>query len=257
VVSNIKVAYYFMSIAISIVSHGHGKMAWSLVEQVLRFPDVTKLVLTVNIPESIPNFQDPRVELVFNRVPKGFGENHNVAFRRVNATYFCVLNPDIVFIENIFPKLLSRMNDASVGVVAPIVINSLGLTEDSMRLFLTPGSMMKRWTGVNSGAYSFRLGDSDFMPDWVAGMFMLFSSNAFAKIGGFDKRYFMYCEDADICIRLWKAGYKVVGCLSASVLHNAQRVSRRSFRHLSWHLRSMVRYFFKHSFSFPNKDAVI
>lgn len=246
-----------MSVSISIVSHAHGKMAWSLVDQVLRLPEVTKLVLTVNIPEPIPNFQDPRVELVLNRVPKGFGANHNAAFRRVNTSYFCVLNPDIVFIENIFPELLPRMNDVSVGVVAPLVVNSHGIPEDSMRFFLTPGSMMKRWLGMDSGAYSLREGGSDFIPDWVAGMFMLFRSDAFAKVGGFDERYFMYCEDADICTRLWKVGYRVVGCLSARVIHNAQRASHRNFKHLSWHLRSMTRYFISHSFSLPNKDAVI
>lgn len=165
-----------------------------------------------------------------------------------------MINPDIELLQNPFAVLIAAMNDQHVGLVAPLVVGSSGLPEDSMRRFLTPWSMMKRVLSLDSGAYSLRQGGDGFEPDWVAGMFMLFRSKAYDKIGGFDERYFMYCEDADICTRLWKAGYKVLGCLSVSVIHNAQRASHRSFKHLSWHLRSMARYFLSHSFALPKKD---
>jgi hypothetical protein len=44
----------------------------------------------------------------------------------------------------------------------------------------------------------------------VAGMFMLLRREAFAQVGGFDERYFMYCEDFDLCARLRLAGWHVV-----------------------------------------------
>ena len=240
-------------LVVSIVSHGHGHMVWQLVEQVLHCPELQKIVLTINIPEDVPNFSDPRVDLVLNPEPKGFGANHNAAFKRNSSAFFCVLNPDIILDENPFAFLIKNLGDRRVGLVAPLVVGACGLPEDSMRRFLTPWAMVNRVLGFDSGAYSVRDGGSNFAPDWVAGMFMLFRSQAYAKVGGFDERYFMYCEDADICTRLWKAGYKVVGCLSANVIHNAQRASHRSFKHLSWHMRSMARYFWSHSFSLPKK----
>lgn len=241
-------------ISVSLVSHGHGAMVWRLVSQLAACPEVSQIIVTLNIPEAVPESLDGKVRLVLNQKPKGFGENHNAAFALANCRFYCVINPDIELVENPFAALMAAFSDQRVGLAAPLVVSSNGLPEDSMRRFLTPLSMAKRALGVDSGAYSLRQGGSDVTPDWVAGMFMLFRSEAYARVGGFDERYFMYCEDADICTRLWKVGYKVLGCLSASVIHNAQRVSHRSFKHLSWHLRSMARYFLSHSFSLPKKD---
>jgi len=244
-------------ISASVVSHGHGGMVWRLVDQLLACHEVSQIIVTLNIPETFPEIFDRKVLLVQNANPKGFGANHNAAFALAKGEFYCVINPDIELTQNPYGELLSPLVDHRVGLVAPMVVGATGLVEDSMRRFLSPLSMLKRVLGLDSGAYLLRQSGSGFAPDWVAGMFMLFRSEAYEKVGGFDVRYFMYCEDADICTRLWKAGYKIVGCLSASVIHNAQRASRRSFKHLSWHLRSMARYFLSHSFSLPAKDAFV
>lgn len=244
-------------VTISLVSHGHGGMVWRLVDQLVVCPEVAQVIVTLNILEGRPAVLNDKVVLLKNDAPKGFGANHNAAFALANGEFYCVINPDIELTQNPFSALVGVFTDQRVGLAAPLVVGSSGKAEDSMRCFLSPWSMVKRVLGLNSGAYSLQQGNSDLMPDWVAGMFMLFRTEAYAKLGGFDERYFMYCEDADICTRIWKAGYTVVGCLSTSVIHNAQRASHRSFKHLSWHLRSMARYFLSHSFSLPNKDAVI
>lgn len=244
-------------LTVSVVSHGHGQMVWDLVESLLFYSEVSQIILTINVSENVPDFQDERVKVVFNKTTKGFGENHNAAFRSGESEYFCVLNPDIVFEANPFPVLLSVLNDTKVGLVAPLVISPVGRPEDSMRRFITPVSMAKRVFCYDLGSYPLRFGGEDFFPDWVAGMFMLFRSEAYARTGGFDERYFMYCEDADICTRIWRLGHKVVGCLSTYVIHNAQRASHRSWKHLSWHMRSLLRHMFSNAFSLPNKDAVI
>lgn len=245
-----------MTVAVSVVSHGHGDMVWLLIDQLVACPEVIQVIVTLNIPEDQPGSLHDKVVLVKNDTPKGFGTNHNAAFALATGEFYCVINPDIELTQNPFSALVGSFADQRVGLAAPLVVGAAGTPEDSMRTFLTPLSLAKRFLGFDSGAYSLQQGNSDFAPDWVAGMFMLFRSKAYAKVGGFDERYFMYCEDADICTSLWKAGYKVVGCLSTSVIHNAQRASHRSFKHLSWHLRSMARYFLSHSFSLPNKDAV-
>lgn len=245
-----------MAVVASVVSHGHGEMVWRLVDQLVDCPEVVQIIVTLNIPEVVPDVLDRKVLLLRNELPKGFGANHNAAFTLAKSDFYCVINPDIELIEDPFAALLVAMNDKGAGLSAPLVVASDGALEDSMRSFLTPWAMLKRVLGFASGAYPLRRGDSDFTPDWVAGMLMLFRSEAYVKVGGFDERYFMYCEDADICTRLWKAGYKVVGCLSAGVIHNAQRASHRSFRHLSWHVRSMARYFWSHLFSLPSKQIV-
>ncbi|HET7200570.1 MAG TPA: glycosyltransferase, partial [Burkholderiales bacterium] len=79
-------------------------------------------------------------------------------------------------------------------------------------------------------------------PDWVGGMFMLFRSDVFAALGGFDPAYHLYYEDVDLCARLRRKGYDVRLVPGASASHFARRQSRRSAKYLAWHLRSMLRY---------------
>jgi N-acetylglucosaminyl-diphospho-decaprenol L-rhamnosyltransferase len=241
-------------ISVSLVSHGHGAMVWRLVDQILACSEVTQIIVTLNIPEAVPKDLSSKVFLVKNQSPKGFGANHNAAFALANGDYYCVINPDIELVQNPFRDLLSAFSDRYIGLVAPRVMGSDGLPEDSMRYFLTPWSMVRRVLGLDSGSYSFCEFVSTAPLDWVAGMFMLFKADIYAEVGGFDEQYFMYCEDADICTRLWKSGYKVFGCLLVSVTHNARRASHWNFKHFFWHLRSMTRYLLRYLFSLPKRN---
>jgi GT2 family glycosyltransferase len=72
-------------------------------------------------------------------------------------------------------------------------------------------------------------------------MFLAIRSEAFEAIGGFDERYHLYCEDVDLCARLRLAGWQLRQARDAVVVHDARRASRRSLRHLGWHLASMTR----------------
>ncbi len=83
-----------------------------------------------------------------------------------------------------------------------------------------------------------------FNTDWLAGMFLLLRREAFAAVGGFDERFHMYCEDADLCLRLQLAGWRVRLVEDVAVVHAAQRASRRSWQHLRWHLTSLLRHWF-------------
>lgn len=233
-------------IAVSIVSHGHGAMVEGLVDTLLAFPEVSRIVVTRNIPEALQFKPDSRVELVDNVLPKGFGENHNAAFRRCGEAFFCPMNPDIGLPGNPFPRLLADLESSGAGLAAPLVVSPSGAIEDSMRHFPTPLSLASKALGRGDGRYVVAAGQPFFYPEWVAGMFMLFRREAFAKLGGFDERYFLYYEDVDICLRAWKAGEKVVACPGVSVIHDARRDSRKSLRHLRWHLTSMARFFFMH-----------
>jgi hypothetical protein len=79
-------------------------------------------------------------------------------------------------------------------------------------------------------------------------MFMLFRSEIFGAAGGFDERYFLYCEDADICLSLLKRGLRVALVPEVSVTHDARRRSHRDPRYLVWHLASMLRFFGRRGF---------
>lgn len=233
-----------MTVAVSIVSHGHGPMLNGLVEQLLGFDEVEQILLTINVPEDLDLKKSEKIELISNESPKGFGANHNAAFTHCRAEYFCVLNPDIEFTQNPFPDLLRSLQSDTSRIVAPAVLNPQGKIEDSVRRFPSIWSLLKRFAGF-ADAYQFSLDSAEFAPDWVAGMFMLFPAGFYKQLNGFDESYYMYCEDVDICQRSWVVGQGVLVNPQASVIHNARRASHKNLRHLRWHLRSMARFLFK------------
>lgn len=234
-------------LSISIVSHGQSALVAALLNDIAAHCAKLRLevLLTLNLPEALPfeiaRFPFP-VVLIENAAPLGFGANHNQAFARASADFFCVLNPDIRFAADPFAPLLAALTDATLGVAAPRVVGLSGLQEDSARRFPSPWSIGLKALGLGRGDPLAIDGEAIY-PDWVAGMCMLFPSRVFQAVAGFDTRYFMYYEDVDICARLRLAAYRVVATPAATVVHAAQRASHRQWRHLSWHLRSMLRFF--------------
>lgn len=233
-------------ITVSIVSHGHGTMVERLVHSVLSYDEIGQVLVTNNVREPFLLPEDKRVVIIQNDVPRGFAENHNAAFEHCQQPYFCVLNPDISFEKNPFPLLIKELEHFKAALAAPFVYSCDGQLEDSVRYFPTITGLFAKATGGADGRYAGDSRNGSFFPDWVAGMFMLFRSNEFREIGGFDEAFYLYYEDVDICARLWKAGKRIVACPNMSVIHDARRASRSDAQHMKWHATSMARYFWKH-----------
>jgi len=234
-------------ITISIVSHGQLKLASSLFNSLRLIGCDCHIVLTLNIPEILPDgylagFSN--VDVIENSSPMGFGANHNQAFKHATGKFFCVLNPDIVITEDLFSGLINLLEDNLISIAAPKIVGSDGDVQDSVRRYPSLFRILKRVLIKKEPDYD--IVGHQLYPDWVAGMFMLFKSDDYKLVNGFDERYFMYCEDADICFRLNEIGKKVLYCPSLSVIHNAQRSSHENKKYLWWHLKSLLRFFISH-----------
>lgn len=237
-------------VVVSVISHGHGAMLPQLVHALLTYPEVVRIVVTLNVPEVVCLPDDVRLLFIRNTMPRGFSANHNAAFLASAdegcMRYFCPINPDVALANNPFPGLLRAMNKYQARLVAPLVLSVHGNVEDSIRRFPTASSLVVKLMGGNDGRYPVRINDAPFSPEWVAGMFMLFERETFERLGGYDEKFFLYYEDVDICARAWKVGLRILACPHVSVVHDARRESRRNLRYMCWHVVSMARYFFKH-----------
>ena len=230
-------------LVLSVVSHGQGTLVKNLLDDLAqRTSRGFTVVVTVNIPEDLPfvpgNYPF-RVLLLQNRERMGYGSNHNQAFRAVASEFFCVLNPDIRLVEDPFPALLQVLCSPGPAAAAPRMLSAEGQREDNARCFPTPWAIARKALGMPERVAS----PGAARPDWIGGMFMLFRSEAFARVGGFNERYFMYYEDVDICARLRLRGQSVALCEQAAAIHDARRDSHRKPRYLVWHLSSMLRFF--------------
>lgn len=233
------------SVTVSVVSHGQIGLVDQFLEDLARFcPPTLRVILTQNIPEPAPS-PPPQwshhLDVIRNDRRKGFGANHNAAFRRCESPLFCVANPDIRLTTDPFPDLAAALEGNAVAASGPLVRDLRGNAEDSARRFPTVAALVKKLF-VQPGGPDYPTDRGRLEVDWIAGMFMLFRADAFRKVNGFDERFFLYYEDVDICARLQAAGYRIIYDPSVAVIHDARRASRRNLRRMANHTASALRY---------------
>lgn len=226
-------------VTLSVVSHGQRDLVAALLADLARLnpPGVAKLILTLNVPEPPPDGIDAlpfEVEIVHNDRARGFGANHNRAFERCATPWFGVLNPDLHLVGDFLAPALRALGEDD-GLVAPRILDEGGAEADAARRLMTPWQFVRRAFGARRPADRARA-------DWLAGMCLLVRSKAFAAVGRFDERYFLYLEDADLCLRLQLAGWRIRQIAHAEVVHPAQRASHRSLRHFRWHVASLLKH---------------
>ena len=232
-------------ITLSIVSHEQASLIRLLLEDLSALLIQNfEVVITVNVPEDEFVYRGHLfpLRIIRNDIPKGFGANHNEAFRQSSARWFAVVNPDIRLETLDLQTLLTPFKNQGVGAVAPLVLSSDGKVEDSARRFPTLVRFAKRVL-LRQRHSDYQVEFKPYPVDWVGGMFVVFRRDAFQQISGFDdRRFFMYLEDADICRRLGLNGWQVMVNPRVKVIHMAQRASRKNLKHLRWHTVSALRY---------------
>ncbi len=235
-------------ISVSIVSHGHTPFVERLLSSIATYEkDLdAEIIITENtgngskFPKEVGGIKVIQFQ---NQRPRGFAENHNNAFSQARGKYFCLLNPDTLFVEQIFPELLKHIEAGRGDVVAPMVVDESGKPQDSYRDLPNPLELIQRrilhQTTLDRSVPAGELVN----PEWIAAIFLLMRDDTYRKLGGLDERYYLYFEDVDFCSRVRLAGLKLLVDTSLRVHHDAQRASRRDPRYLTWHLQSAWRFF--------------
>jgi hypothetical protein len=86
--------------------------------------------------------------------------------------------------------------------------------------------------------------DKPFAVPFAQGSFLLIRTELFRELGGFDERFFLYMEDADLCKRVSERA-ALLYCPDAEVIHKWERGSHKNPRLFLLHVKSMAAYFHK------------
>ena len=121
------------------------------------------------------------------------------------------------------------------------MLNPYGKLEDSARNVPTVSRLLRRHLRTPR-TLDYNV-DHDQSIDWMAEKCLVFNVAAYQTLGGFDERFFLYCEGVDICLRANLAGWSVSWVMDAVVEHRARRDSWRKLRYLWWHLNSYAKLF--------------
>ena len=227
------------------------------VEPLAALPGVRVTVVDNACPDdSGATVEDLAIELI--RAPRngGFSYGCNLGAAGATAPYLLFLNPDARIDAEALAALIAVLrDDEGTGLAGPRILDDDGSLSYSLRrfprlrstfaqaLFLHRVFPLKPWTDElvrDHGAY-----DRAATAEWLSGACMLVRRSAYEAIGGFDEGFFLYCEDTDLCLRLWQAGY-CVRYEPAAVVHHVGGASSGVGETQAIAARSRVLYARKH-----------
>lgn len=187
----------------------------------------------------------------------GFGKGHNAVLSRLNSEYHAIVNPDILFCEDAFSKIIEWMDkNTDVGMTIPLIVDGSGKRQAVYRQELTLFDMANRM--LLKGAFRERekkhtMQNMDYSKPFHVpfgqGSFLVIRTSIFKELNGFDDNYFMYVEDADLCKRVNQVS-SLMYYPNTKVIHKWEKgshVNKTLFKH---HVRSMIYYFKKWGWRF-------
>ncbi len=236
-------------ITVSIVSHGQFNILLPLLSDLRDCKSLKKIILTINIEEEIVKpkwIRDLPIFWIYNKSVKGFGSNHNNAFKFCKTKYFCVLNPDIRLGKNVLADLIFLKENEKVNIIGPSIINVKKIRSLNSRKFPGLLFLLTRIFMRPKEEFFHKENDNILLTDWIGGMFLVFSSKDYLILDGFDTDYFLYFEDVDICKRAIELGFKVAQSKHIVAIHDAQRRSYSNLLHFMYHIKSYFLYLIKH-----------
>lgn len=205
-------------------------------------------------------FGDSRVEVV--RLPHndGFGSGHNSVLDRLDSDVHFILNPDVVLEDDILDGMADWLMDHPAVVMATPQLHfpdgriqhlprrKPRITAMAVRQFPVLVEKVGFFRRINE---RYTMQDEDLTRpqpiEFCTGSFMAVRTDVFRKVGGFDRDYFMYVEDADLTQRVLCYG-KVYLLPQFTAIHAWHRDPVRDKRKFWMQVRSMVLFFKKWGF---------
>jgi GT2 family glycosyltransferase len=162
----------------------------------------------------------------------GFGRGNNLAAEHAGGGYVLLLNPDTVVTDRAIDRLVAfaRANPRALIWGGRTLFPDGSLNPASCWQRITPWNLAMRATGLaalfpnsslfNPEAYGGWQRDTVREVDIVSGCFLLIPRPVWLALGGFDPTFFMYGEEADLCLRARRLGARPVVTPEATIIHH-------------------------------------
>jgi N-acetylglucosaminyl-diphospho-decaprenol L-rhamnosyltransferase len=223
-----------------IVSYNSAGELRRCVDPLTRQPDIHVIVVdSASSDASLDTIADLRVASVPLTANRGFAHGCNAGWRIGVSPYVLFLNPDAAIDGDSVRRLVAvAEQDATVGIVAPRIVEPDGTLDFSQRrfprlrttyaqaLFLHRLFPRADWSDEvirDAGCYERRAS-----PDWASGACLLMPRPLLERLNGLDDGFFLYCEDLDLCRRVRGEGLDVRFEPAAVAVHEGGQSAPRT-----------------------------
>lgn len=172
---------------------------------------------TFNLIKDFPN-----INYIKTTKNLGYGQANNLGAKKASTPFIMILNPDILINSGAIKILYERyLKYENVGILAP----SLYDNNNNRRTNGSNSRLKKNYSNTNR--YNIAQGDTCY--DFVVGCSLFMNRDFFQSIGGFDKDFFMYFEDNDLCDRIYQNNRCVIEIPESKMVHMQGLSSKYSF----------------------------
>ena len=195
----------------------------------------------------------PKVQLFESQQKLGFAGGNNGLLAKANSESILFLNPDTVVIDNSVPKMLEYLkNNSSAVALGPQLLYSDSTFQLSYAKF--PNLASEFFTKIyQRSANQKRSVLLKFLErnsaetkevDWISGACFMTRKKVLQDTGQFDKNFFLYFEDADLCYRMKSKG-KIIYFPESQVVHVVGSSTKSQNLQTEYHYRKSQLYYYK------------
>jgi GT2 family glycosyltransferase len=219
------------SVDVIVVTYNSREHLGEAVEPLVALPDIHVTVVdNASTDGTLEIVADLPVETIRLDANVGFSAGCNAGWRTGTAPFVLLLNPDAsIDADSIRVLAAALAKDPQIGVVGPLIVNSDGSLDFSQRRFprrfstwaraLFLHRLAPRASWSDEALRDPRAYESSRAAEWLSGACLLVRRNLLEAVGGLDERFFLYCEDQDLCKAVRDAGYDVRFEPAASCVH--------------------------------------
>lgn len=177
----------------------------------------------------------PNVQLIEHSKNNGFASGNMIGTKYATGEYFFFINNDTELLNDTSLILSNYLdNHNSIALATAKVNDENGNFSSSYKLFpsllkeLFGNSIARKFSKHNFPSNKVKLSKPTLV-EVVSGSCMFFRADDFMNIGGFDESFFLYCEEEDLCKRVWEYGKEVVFVPEAHILHHSGGSTIKSY----------------------------
>lgn len=173
----------------------------------------------------------PQVKLIRSESNLGFAGGNNLAAKDAVGDYVLLLNPDTLVLDRAIERLIAFADEhPSAGIWGGRTLFADGTLNPascwgrqslwSVFCFASGlSSMFRNVPFFDPEGYGGWPRDTVRQVDIVSGCFLLTRRTTWDQLGGFDPAFFMYGEEADLCLRARRIGCRPVVTPVATIIH--------------------------------------
>jgi GT2 family glycosyltransferase len=180
---------------------------------------------------------DTNVVLHRSTINLGFACGNILGVQKASrdSKYYFFLNNDTILINNVVDILFNTMqNNLDIGLISPQLYNNEEFYTTTFREF---PSVSEKFFGKgfkklisNYKIYNSKKSYKNIIDvGIVSGASLFCRVDAYEKVSGFDKEFFLYCEEEDISKRIKDANFRVCLEPKAKLIHLCGKSTKKNF----------------------------